>query len=47
MEKEKRTMAFNVKATPSELAAIKENAQNAGLPVSTYIRLLALKGGLK
>lgn len=45
MEKENRTFGFNIKATKSEKETIKENARNAGLPVATYIRMVALKGG--
>ena len=44
MEKEKRTMAWNIKATPTEIAIVKKNADEAGLPVSTYIRWVAMKG---
>lgn len=44
MEKENREFGFNIKATKSEREAIKENARNAGLPVATYIRMVALKG---
>lgn len=44
MKKEKRTLAWNIKATPSEVAIVKKNADEAGLPVSTYIRWVAMKG---
>lgn len=47
MDKENREFGFNIKATKSEREKIKENARNAGLPVATYIRMVALKGGLK
>ena len=47
MEKENREFGFNIKATKSEKETIKENARNAGLPVATYIRMVALKGGSK
>lgn len=47
MDKENRTFGFNIKATKEERNAIKENARKAGLPVATYIRMVALNGSLK
>lgn len=47
MEKENRTFGFNIKTTKEEREAIKENAHKVGLPVATYIRMVALKGGFK
>ena len=47
MDKENREFGFNIKATKSEREKIKENARNAGLPVATYIRMVALKGSSK
>lgn len=44
MTKEKREMAFSIKATQEEKDVIKANAQKLGLPVVTYIRLVAMKG---
>ena len=44
MEKENREFGFNIKATKSERDTIKENARNAGLPVATYIRMVAMRG---
>lgn len=44
MAKETRIMAFSIKATPKEIEIIKSNAKSMGLPVTTYMRMVSIKG---